>query len=479
MLENYNKKRNFSSTKEPRGKPSSKKSKSKMFVIQHHKARADHYDFRLEHQGVLLSWAVPKGLSTNPKTRRLAVEVEPHPVEYANFEGIIPKGNYGAGSVKIEDKGNYIALTSMKSALKKGHIKVLLNGQKYKGVWSLIKTDEKNWLIIKDKDEFVCNEDLAEKKQSNKLPFSKCSPMLATLSNSIPKGKDWLFEIKYDGYRIFAFKEKNKIKLISRNEKDYTATFYSIKDSLLKIKHDFIVDGELVSFDEKGRSDFGLLQNNIKSAKQGFVYVIFDLIALNGQDLRNTPLAQRKSLLQLLLEKCPKNLVFSNHVEGKGQQSFSFAKKMGLEGIVAKKKDSFYSESRSNDWIKIKCYKRQEFVIGGYTVSSANNLISSILVGYYKNDKFLFAGKVGTGFNATTKQNLRKKLDKIQTSKCPFYNSLSISNKSCVFVKPQVVAEIQYAEFTKTNVLRQPSYIGLREDKAAKDVVLEESHEDN
>ena len=303
-LEKYNNKRNFDETSEPKGKVKKDKNK-KIFVIQHHVARAEHYDFRLEHNGVLLSWAVPKGLSVNPNVKRLAVMVEDHPLDYANFEGIIPKGNYGAGTVEIFDKGYYRAETNFDAGLKNGHLKFELFGEKYKGSWSLIKTDEKNWLLVKAKDEHV---GIDKKTTQNKNPFKTAKPMLAQLTNEIPKGKDWLFEIKYDGYRILSFVENGKAKLYSRNNNDYSEKFKEIARSLAQIAKQtpMVLDGEVVCFDSSGRSDFGLLQQNIKAQKGGFVYVVFDVLAFNGKDLRNKKLIERKEILQKILIKCPK-----------------------------------------------------------------------------------------------------------------------------------------------------------------------------
>lgn len=465
-LKEYKEKRNFKTTKEPKG--SVKRASTKKFVIQYHQARAKHYDFRLEHKGVLLSWAVPKGLSQNPKDKRLAVMVEDHPIDYMNFEGIIPKGNYGAGTVEIFDKGDYLPLEDMDKGLKKGHIKFILNGTKYQGGWSLIKTDEKNWLIVKNDDEFAQK---TNKKTKAMLPFKECNVQLATLSQQIPKGKEWIYEIKYDGYRILAFKENEKVKLLSRNNIDYTKKFKSICDSIKNIEQDCVVfDGEVVSFDENGKSDFGLLQKNIKSGKGDLYYVVFDLLALNNQDLRQLPLVERKAKLERLLYKSDENLMYSNHID-KGNECFKFAKKNNLEGIVAKKINSQYLGKRTDDWLKIKCYLRQEFVIAGYTTSSKNELISALLVGYYKDKKLIYAGKVGTGLSEEDKKALHKSFKSHIRKTCPFAEK--VEEKNVIWLKPKFVAEIQFAEFTKEKVLRQPSFIGLRADKQASEVGLE------
>lgn len=469
-LKEYNKKRDFSSTNEPKGEV--KKKSAKRFVIQYHVARAKHYDFRLEHKGVLLSWAVPKGLSQNPKDKRLAVMVEDHPTNYINFEGIIPKGNYGAGTVEIFDKGEYLPIEDLDKGLKKGHIKIVLNGKKCKGGFSLIRTNDNQWLAIKLEDEFC---QTSQRKPKTKLPFDDLSPSLATLTDKIPRGKDWVFEIKYDGYRMIAFVQNGKVKLLSRNKVDYTSKFKDICESLKNIDEEaFVVDGEIVAFDDKGRSDFGLLQEGIKKGNGNFHFVIFDLLALNNEDLRNHPLKERKTKLERLLFKARENLIYSSHVE-KGKESFEFAKKNNLEGIIAKKLSASYSGKRSEDWLKIKCYLRQEFVIGGFTTSSKNEVLSAILVGYYDKNQLTFVGKVGTGFSESMKKELHNKFKKLIRKSNPF--SQEIKEKNVTWLTPSLVAEVQFAEFTKENVLRQPSFLGLRKDKGAKDVVLEVKHD--
>ena len=464
-LKEYQNKRNFKSTNEPFGNV--KKSETKKFVIQYHEARAKHYDFRLEHNGVLLSWAVPKGLSTNPKDKRLSVHVEDHPLDYANFEGVIPKGNYGAGTVEIFDSGEYVPLENIEKGMKKGHIKFVLSGSKLKGGWSLIKFKENNWFIVKLDDEFAG----IEKKKSTKIPFKSTSVQLATLTDKIPSSKDWVFEIKYDGYRIVSYVENGKVKMFSRNGIDYTNKLKPLVDSLKNIdQYSFVVDGEVVAFNENGRTDFGLLQESIKLKKENLFYCIFDLLALNGEDLRDYPLIERKEKLERLLFKAEDNLIYSTHID-KGKETFEFAKDNNLEGIVAKKKSSKYIGKRTEDWLKIKCYMRQEFVVAGYTTSNKNELISALLLGYYEKNNLIYVGKVGTGFDEKEKLELHKEFQKYTSKTCPFATELNIKN--VVWLKPKLVAEIQFAELTKENLLRQPSFIGLRTDKKAKDVVLE------
>lgn len=472
-LKEYNKKRNFSSTTEPKGKVAAESKKLK-FVIQYHKARAKHYDFRLEWKGVLLSFAVPKGLSTDPNQKRLAVHVEDHPLDYASFEGIIPKGNYGAGSVDIFDEGFYEPSYDMDYGLKKGHLKFTLFGNVYQGEWSLVKMDEKNWLLIKSQDKFA-KKDTKTQKKSLKIALKpqSTSVMLAKLTNTIPRGKDWLFEIKYDGYRLLAFVENGKVKCVSRGGQDYTKKFDEIAQSLSQIdEQTFVVDGEVVAFDKNGRSDFGLLQKHIKECGEK-TYVIFDLLELNGQDLRDKPLIERKTLLQRLFSKERQHLMFSEHIVGNGKKVFQFAKKHNLEGLVAKNSNSSYSGNRNGDWLKIKCYARQEFVICGYTTTEKNKTLSALVLGYYQKDKLIFAGKVGTGFDEKDRAELAKKLNKIATKICQIDIIPQSAKLDAVWTKPKYVAEIQFAELTKDKILRQPSFIALREDKDAKSVKLE------
>lgn len=471
-LEKYNSKRNFKNTPEPKGKKE-KASKKLHFVIQHHMATKEHYDLRLEHNGVLLSWAVPKGLSLSKKDRRLAVMVEDHPLSYQHFEGIIPKGNYGAGSVEIYDKGFYTQNNDFNEGLKKGHLKFNLNGSLLNGEWNLIKTDNKNWIIIKSDDKHQSA--ATPTKKAIKNPFKTISPMLAILSNEIPMGGDWVYEIKYDGYRAIAFVENGKAKLLSRNGNNFTSKFSIVAKNLESLAKNtpIVLDGEIVSFDSSGKSDFGLLQHSLKSKTDNYAYVVFDILAYNGNDLTNKDLLQRKDILNSILPKAYKNILPSSVVDKKGQECFTLAKKLGLEGIVAKNINSTYEQRRSENWLKIKCYKRQEFVIGGYAISDKNNVLSAILVGYYDNNKLIYIGKVGTGFSDELKNNLIKKFKSLVQNDSPFKNLKN--NHQTFWLKPKLVAEIKYAEITTEHLLRQPSFVGLRLDKKPQDVTLEEN----
>lgn len=468
-LEKYNRKRNFNKTSEPKGKI--EKGKGDRFVIQYHKSRRAHYDFRLEYGGVLISWAIPKGLSFNKKDKRLAVKVEDHPVSYISFEGVIPKGEYGAGKVEIFDKGKYAVLGDLDEGLEKGTFKVALYGEKLQGIWAFVHFKEDNWLAIY---EFDILNNTTKDKVVKTLPFKKVEPQLATLTKTIPKGREWIFEIKYDGYRIIALIERGKVKLLSRNGHDYTTKFNSICESLQRAIGDsaVILDGEVVVFDDRGRSDFSLLQEHIKYKKGGFQYVIFDILAQNGQDLRTKDLKQRKEILKDISKFFPDNIIFSQFVEDKGEECYALAKKLGLEGIVAKNITSKYSGGRDRTWLKIKCYNRQEFVIGGYTLSEKDNLFASILLGYYQDGNLIFIGSAGTGFSDKAKEELIKKFKKIERKSCPFTNLKKVPS-GAIFVTPKLVAEVQFAEITRSGLLRQASYIGLREDKKALSVVKE------
>lgn len=462
-LSRYNEKRNFDATKEPRGRV--KKGKNNKFVVQLHHARAKHYDFRLEHNGVLISFAIPKGLSFDPKERRLAVHVEDHPLDYINFEGIIPKGNYGAGTVEIFDKGCYEPLIDMQKGLEKGHLKVNLFGKKLQGAWSLVKIDEKNWLAIKMEDKYAKNSEKITKK-SIKLP--KITPQLAVKSDKLPSGAGWLYEIKYDGYRVIAYKNDEKITLKSRKNTDLSEKFPEICQAIKKLDaKNLILDGEVVVFDERGKSDFGLLH---KGNYQKSCYVVFDLLFFDNECFLDKKLIDRKRKLEFLLYSADKRLVYSDFVTN-GKKCLEFAKYNNLEGVVAKKSSSIYKGDRVEDWLKIKCSNRQEFVIGGYTTTTQNPILSALYLGYYKDDELVFVGKVGTGFTEKTRKELVKIMKPLIRKTCPFAN---FEDKNAIWLSPKLVAEIQYNELTAAKILRQPSFLGLRTDKNAKKVVLEE-----
>lgn len=297
--------------------------------------------------------------------------------------------------------------------------------------------------------------------------------MLSTLAENIPKTNDWLFEIKYDGYRILAYVDDNKVQLMTRNYHDYSSKFTSIVKSLKELSKgkSFILDGEVVVTDELGRTDFSALQGSIRGRKDNFNYIVFDILFLNGEDLRELPLIIRKQKLSEILKNYPENISISSFAVGKGIESFAAAKRLELEGIIAKKVNSPYIGSRNGDWLKIKCYKRQEFVIGGYTLSDKNSIFAAILLGYYDKQKFIYIGKAGTGFSEKDKVELKRIFSEFESGKSYFENSPK--EKNAVYLKPALVAEIQFAEITTDKLLRQPSFKGLRSDKNPLDVILE------
>jgi bifunctional non-homologous end joining protein LigD len=505
-LNEYNQKRNFEKTIEPQGVKEDS-DESLRFVVQHHMARREHYDFRLEWNQVLLSWAVPKGPSFDTHDKRLAVQVEDHPLEYRNFEGTIPKGEYGGGIVLLWDEGFWEPMVNVDEGLREGVLKFILTGKRLKGKWALIRLKAKagdaknNWLLLKEKDEFVNTGGIlgfttsirtgrtleeinaGESDKFARNPFSKVEVQLAKLVHEIPKEEDWVYELKYDGYRIIAYVEGNQVRLITRNGNNYTRKFQVIASSLVDFAagRAMVLDGEIAITDAAGRTDFQALQNYIKNPKpQNLTYIVFDLLALEGADLRGNPLIKRKELLEMLLLNAPKRLFYSRYIIGMGIESFAAATEAGMEGIIGKKADSVYSGSRNGDWIKLKCEKRQEFVIGGYTVSVKKARgISSLLLGVYEGEYFIYAGRAGTGFNESDINYLLNLFENIVIRKMPFrVEPEPRSNEEVIWLEPELVAEIKFAEWTKDNLLRQASFQGLRIDKNAREVRREVAEEE-
>ncbi|KPU43238.1 hypothetical protein OXPF_32520 [Oxobacter pfennigii] len=506
-LREYNQKRNFERTLEPEGTTEDTKEGLK-YVIQHHMARRDHYDLRLEWRGVFLSWAVPKGPSYNTHDKRLAVQVEDHPLEYRNFEGTIPKGEYGGGTVMLWDEGYWEPYGNADEGLSEGQLKFVLYGKRLKGKWALIRMKAKpgetkdNWLLLKEKDEYVKTDDgiseyttsirtgrtMAEIEggEDEKIirnPFSMADVQLAKLVNKIPEGEDWLYELKYDGYRIIAFVEGNGVRLMTRNGNDYARRFHDIASSLIDWAKDkaIVLDGEIAVTDPAGKTDFQALQNYMKNPKaQKLTYIVFDVLALDGADLRGHPLIDRKEMLENLMKDAPKNLYYSRYVRGKGKESFTAACEAGMEGIIGKKADSVYSGTRNGDWIKLKCSKRQEFVIGGYTVSDKKARgISSLLLGIYEGGEFVYAGRAGTGLSQADIKVLEEKFEGLKRTEPPFEPAPERRpNENVTWLEPELVAEIKFAEWTKDNLLRQASFQGIRTDKDPKDIKREKAEDE-
>jgi bifunctional non-homologous end joining protein LigD len=510
-LEKYNRKRNFERTGEPEGKPEGspeaepgetpvKPEERLRFVVQHHLASRDHFDFRLEWHGVLLSWAVPKGPSYNTRDKRLAVQVEDHPVEYRNFEGTIPKGEYGGGTVMLWDEGNWEPQADVDDGLDKGLLKFVLKGRRLKGKWAIIRLkpkksrDENNWLLLKEKDEYSRNDsgisgfttsirtgrtmkEIEEGAPGKfvKNPFDKIDVQLAKLVKNIPQGEDWLYELKYDGYRIIAYLEADNARLVSRNGHDYTSKFRDIAYSLIDwaAGRAMVLDGEMAVTDAEGRTDFQSLQSYMRNPRgKKLTYIIFDLLALDGKDLRRQPLVERKETLEALMKDLPGNLFYSRHVRGNGEACFLAACKSGMEGIVGKKAGSVYSGTRNGDWVKLKCDKRQEFVIGGYTLSDKKTSgVSSLLLGVYEGEELVYAGRAGTGFTARSMMELEEKFEATRREMSPFSQAPEIKkNEKVTWLEPVLVAEVRFTQWTGDNLLRQASFKGLRADKDPKDI---------
>lgn len=507
-LKIYKKKRDFKSTPEPtvsKRKKVQKRNKP-IFVIQKHGARHLHYDLRLEMKGVLKSWAVPKGPSLDPKIKRLAVEVEDHPMDYANFEGNIPWGKYGAGPVLIWDRGTWECTDDPYKAYKKGDITFELKGKKLQGLWKLIRfnldsEEGEHWLFFKMKDDFsnskldivksmplsitsgLTLEDLENQKEVLKKktpnstdPFpSHFKPTLATLGNQTPKGDDWIHEVKFDGYRLICMIKNKKIKLLTRNNLDWTDKFPFLVDELknLPLKNG-ILDGELVVLNKKGISDFQLLQNFIKNQKTspGVVrYYVFDLPFLNGSNLMKRALIDRKKQLKDLFADwvAPhEHIVYTDHIQGQGEWVYKKACQGSLEGIISKNISSHYEQKRSLNWVKSKCLSHQEFVIGGYTKPKGNReYFGALLLGYYNNKKqFIYAGKVGTGFTQKLAQELYPLFSKLIQKKSSFQDVSNVDSiKEVIWIKPCLVAEIKFSSWTQDALLRHASFLGLRKEK--------------
>ena len=553
-LAHYHAKRDFRKTPEPHGRVAPRKQKALSYLIQKHAASHLHYDFRLELDGVLLSWAVPKGPSLDPADKRLAMHVEDHPLEYGGFEGTIPKGQYGGGTVMLWDRGSWEPVGDPRAGYRKGHLKFDLDGEKLKGRWALIRTHGSKyggkaeaWLLVKDTDEFArrgvdarvveaepdsalsgrsiaaiagagehewnSNRSVKENvragalagrapskangraKKTEKPPAAskvpadvhgakrvaqpdRISPTLATLVDKPAQGDDWIHEIKYDGYRIVARLTGGKVRLLSRNGKDWTDKFAAIAGQVKKIKAKSAwLDGEVCAVDAKGRSSFQGLQNALNgSGANALVYFIFDLPYLDGYDLRGAALSERKRLLEALLECSGTLLRYSPDVRGSGGEVYRQACSMSLEGIVSKRLDSAYGSGlRTRNWVKVKCSLRQEMVIGGFTdPQGSRSGFGALLLGVHANGKLRYAGKVGTGFDDKLLVDLRAKLDRLETDAAPFVNPpRGYEARGAHWVEPKLVAEVQFTEWSEAGALRHPSFLGLRADKKAAEVVRE------
>jgi bifunctional non-homologous end joining protein LigD len=494
-LERYREMRDFRHTPEPRGRASEtqRRKEELHYYIQRHDARRLHYDFRLELGGTLKSWAVPKGPSLDPSVKRLAVEVEDHPLEYGEFEGTIPEKHYGAGDVLLWDKGVWIPEDDdPAAALRKGRLHFRLEGEKLHGRWILTRTgrEEKKpqWLLIKRNDDEArpgADEVVLEKPESVKeIPAPKrqaeksevpefIAPQLATLVTEPPRAGNWIYEVKHDGYRMLARVSGKNVRLYTRTGLDWSDKLPHLVEALQELGlEDSLLDGEIVVPGPDGRSSFQALQNAFEhGADANVVYYVFDAPFLEGQDLRRLPLQERKKRLESIFSKYKNPRVrFSEDLGGDAQEVLEHACRLRLEGLIGKDANSVYVSGRSRSWIKLKCRQRQDFVIGGYTPPRGSRSgFGALLVGYYdKAGKLHYAGKVGTGFDEDALKSLTRHFAKLKRDDPPFVDPPR--EKGVQWLQPKLVAEVAFAERTDEGILRQASFMGLRQDIPAKSV---------
>jgi bifunctional non-homologous end joining protein LigD len=509
-LARYNAKRDFALTAEPAGTLAP--GHGNRFMVQKHDASRLHWDFRLELDGVLKSWAVTRGPSLDPNEKRLAVRTEDHPLSYADFEGTIPQGQYGGGTVMLWDEGTWSPIKG-KSAkdLEKGHLHFVLDGQRMKGEWLLIrlkprgKEKNENWLLRKIDDAEAGGTDtlvetgltsvttgrtmqeIAEGKKAHRVAKPKPTRatakapgkakigfrdlQLCTLVDHVPAGTSWLHEVKYDGYRALIAVAGGKAKIFTRSGLDWTDKFPGIAEAAAKLPVDStLIDGEVVAFKD-GKPDFSTLQDTIANGGEMTLFA-FDLLALDGEDLTAQPNVVRKERLRPLLEGADVRLQFSEHVVGQGEALFETMCREGYEGVVSKLADAPYRGRRTRAWLKVKCTRRQEFIIVGWTPSDKSRGFRALLLGVNGPDGLIYAGKVGTGFNVDTMQDLQAKMARIER-KTPTVKAPRAAVRGAHWVSPTLVAEIAFTETTPDGVLRHPSFLGLRSDKPASEVVAE------
>ena len=471
-LSEYKRKRDPKRTPEPFSASGRAKRgrKEPIFVVQRHDARRLHYDFRLERDGALASWAVPKGVPLEPGQQNLAVHVEDHPLDYATFEGEIPKGEYGAGTVEIWDSGTYELLEEKRN----GGLTVRLKGERLDGVWALVPArlsgDEKNWLIVRKREDGA---------PAPSVTTGTYMPMLATLAEELPRGVGWIFEVKWDGYRAIASVAGSEATLTSRNGNDLTSRFEHVAKEIAKAVKttDCVLDGEVCALDESGRSSFSAMQQG--KAGTPLVYYVFDVLEVEGEPLVDLPLVDRRKRLDVLLDKRNRTVRLSDSFDD-GEALLQAAKERGLEGVIAKRLDSRYVEGkRTRDWLKIKTHGEQEFVIAGFTKGTGRRASSfgSLVLGYYQGDELVYAGNVGTGFNSREIEKLLDKLRPLKRPTTPFREvpkMPKVRKSDVIWVEPKLVCQVEFVEWTHDGRLRAPSYKGLREDKPAEDVRREE-----
>jgi len=525
-LKRYVAKRDFQKTAEPSEKARSAKGRKLIFVVQKHAARRLHWDFRLEWEGTLRSWAVPKGPSLDPADKRLAVEVEDHPIAYAKFEGDIPKGQYGGGHVDIWDNGTWEPVGDFNKGLKKGHLEFEMFGKKLSGRWHLVRTrmqgKQPNWLLMKSGDFAAragADADVidaggaddpkrllrrpgaakpafppkpkaggAPKARSTKsrgthgnaLPAT-LKPMLATLVDEVPGDEGWVYELKYDGVRLLSRCDGGDVHCISRNGLDWTHKIGPVVDALAKLKLEGAwIDGELIVSDPNGRSDFSLLQHTMEQRRLDELQLcIFDLLFLRGEDLRDMPLSERKTRLDATFAKLPANgpLRLADQIQSESAELLARVCNQHLEGLVAKRIDSTYRGDRSENWLKIKCHREQEFVVGGaaFLPGRGTGTFSSLLVGVKSGKGLKYVGRVGGGFDAHERAEWHERSKKLARKASPFLNLPDKRpGENWHWMKPELVIQVAFADWTHSGILRQPRYLGLRQDRDPKTVVREE-----
>lgn len=536
LLKEYQAKRDFTKTQEPSGSGAGKAhSKALRFVVQKHDATRLHYDFRIELDGVLKSWAVTKGPSDSPADKRLAVRVEDHPLDYGSFEGTIPESEYGGGTVMLWDEGTWEPINDPHKALEAGDLKMRINGHRMKGEWVLVHMkgrdskrksgpDRENWLLIKHHDSYARDAETLTTRYTKSVSTGRAMdaiakglkprkpsatakaavwhsdpakavdnpvsskrrgkladlpafrpPQLATLVTDIPSGSDWLFELKYDGYRCVAAIAGEQVRLFTRTGLDWTEQFAAIVPPLSRItRGTALIDGELCAFDSKGRTDFSTLKDHLSNGGP-LTFFAFDLLERDGKDLAPLPLLERKAALEKLLGKIESSALvqFSPHIKGNGQKVFDAIARQGHEGVIAKQADAPYRGERTKSWLKIKASKRAEFVIAGWSTSTRRKTFASLLLGTWEDGKLIYRGRVGTGFSANAASALQRQLDSRARKTNPFANAPRDIARSANWVSPELVAEIGYTELTPDGILRHPSFLALREDKPAGDVSLD------
>jgi bifunctional non-homologous end joining protein LigD len=515
-IETYNRKRDFTKTKEPRGRKL--KGKGDSFVVQKHDASRLHWDFRLELDGVLKSWAVPKGPSLDPDEKRLAMRTEDHPLDYGDFEGIIPSGEYGGGTVMLWDHGRWVPQPGKdpRKTIEEGHLHFTLEGDRMKGEWVMFRLKPRPgekaepWMLKKVTDRYAEPDDgdalidncvtsvttgrtMAEiaagedvwrsnrggqkggraKKAAGKAPPAFEQPQLATLVDEVPTGNSWIHEYKYDGYRLLLAVGDGLATAWTRNGKDWSDKFKALVKAAAKLPAGCLLDGEAVAIDENGKPSFQLLQSTLKESKgANLVFYAFDLLVDRGEDIRKLPQIQRKERLASLLEGVSPPIIYGDHVVGRGEALLTEVCKQGGEGIVSKKADAPYRGTRTRCWLKVKCIQRQEFVIVGWSESDKRRGFRSLLLAAKDHGKLTYVGKVGTGFNAKLIEDLMERMEPLAVDQAPVEVPRA-DRKGAHYLKPQLVAEIAFTEFTNEGVLRHPSFIALREDKPASQIVRE------